>query len=349
MPEWLYEDGIGEARAALVENGEILEAAIERPHTGPRQGTVARARFQGQLVGRRTALVDLTGYGEAVLSPVPAGAGQGQKLTVEVVREMIFLRHVFYEGRSFKSPKVKAVPADTPLVAGPALRERLATSGHPVRELRSLGPDELEAAGWSELIEQAISGKVEFPGGALLIQLTEGMTVIDVDGHFEPDALSIAGAQAAARAIRRMGLAGSIAIDLPSATGREARKRAAEAFDAEMSGAFERTAVSGWGLLHVIMPRRRASLMELLQGDQHIAAAMTLYRRAERDPRIGPVRITASQDVLTAFGRHAGNDAELERRRGAAVHWEIKNSLPTWSGYVHVLRDPDDLKDDDDD
>ena len=31
MAEWLYEEGIGENRAALVEGGQILEAAIELP------------------------------------------------------------------------------------------------------------------------------------------------------------------------------------------------------------------------------------------------------------------------------------------------------------------------------
>src|SRR3546814_7852046 len=30
LPEWLYEEGIGESRAALVHKGEILEAYVER-------------------------------------------------------------------------------------------------------------------------------------------------------------------------------------------------------------------------------------------------------------------------------------------------------------------------------
>ena len=40
MAEWLYEDGIGERRAALVEDGEIIEARIERDGEGPRVGAV---------------------------------------------------------------------------------------------------------------------------------------------------------------------------------------------------------------------------------------------------------------------------------------------------------------------
>ena len=37
MAEWLYEEGIGEARAALIEKGRIVEALIER------EGEAARA------------------------------------------------------------------------------------------------------------------------------------------------------------------------------------------------------------------------------------------------------------------------------------------------------------------
>ncbi|HWT42993.1 MAG TPA: ribonuclease, partial [Sphingopyxis sp.] len=44
MAEWLYEAGIGEARAALVEDGEIVEARIEREGEGPRPGAILHAR-----------------------------------------------------------------------------------------------------------------------------------------------------------------------------------------------------------------------------------------------------------------------------------------------------------------
>src|SRR4051794_16907223 len=42
LAEWLYEAGIGEARAALVEDGRILKARIELD--GVRAGTVAAGR-----------------------------------------------------------------------------------------------------------------------------------------------------------------------------------------------------------------------------------------------------------------------------------------------------------------
>ena len=52
MAEWLYEAGIGEARAALVADGRIVEARIEREGEGPRIGAILEARLAepGKLV-----------------------------------------------------------------------------------------------------------------------------------------------------------------------------------------------------------------------------------------------------------------------------------------------------------
>ena len=45
LPEWLYEAGIGEARAALIEGDRILEARIEHDDAGARVGMVTTARL----------------------------------------------------------------------------------------------------------------------------------------------------------------------------------------------------------------------------------------------------------------------------------------------------------------
>ena len=59
MPEWLYEAGIGEARAALVADGAIVEAAIERP-SPLRLGTIAPARLV-ELTAGGMGRLDLLG------------------------------------------------------------------------------------------------------------------------------------------------------------------------------------------------------------------------------------------------------------------------------------------------
>ena len=50
MPEWLIERGIGETRAALIEDGEIVEARIELDGVDIAAGTIIAAR----LVHRRS-------------------------------------------------------------------------------------------------------------------------------------------------------------------------------------------------------------------------------------------------------------------------------------------------------
>ena len=89
MPEWLYEAGIGEARAALVENGAITEARMDRSDDRPRAGAIASARLKRKsgLAGRGE--VELDGGAVALLLPIPAGLTEGAPLTVEIVREAI--------------------------------------------------------------------------------------------------------------------------------------------------------------------------------------------------------------------------------------------------------------------
>lgn len=336
LAEWLYEAGIGENRAALVEGGEIIEAQIERDQPWPRAGAVCRARFQAPLVGRQTALIKLDRHGEAVLQPVPESVGPGSRFTVEVTREFIFAPQ-----RRLKQMKARVVPDETPLREGSTLIDRVSATGIPVRKLRAFDPDLLEEAGWSELLEEATSGNVTFPGGALRIEAAEAMTLIDVDGVLEPHFLAVDGARAAGKAISRLALTGSIGIDLPTVGDRSVRKRAAEALDDMIPQPFERTAVNGFGFVQVIRRRERASILDLMQGEPGTAAALALYRRAERDPWRGPLEIVAAHDVVASFGRNARQDAELERRRGAPVNWRVVPSLPIWGGYIARIEDDD--------
>ena len=63
---WLIEDGIGETRAALVRDGEILEAAIELPDA-LRAGAVRAGRLATIIAAGRVGLVALDDGGEALI------------------------------------------------------------------------------------------------------------------------------------------------------------------------------------------------------------------------------------------------------------------------------------------
>lgn len=330
MAEWLHEDGIGEARAALVDAGHIIEAAIEPDDEGPRAGAIVPARLARIVQPGRRAIATLEGGGEALIEPPPPGVTEGARLLVEISRSA-----VIEPGRGKRAVARPAAPGTLPM-PGPDLLARITATGIPVRRLSSHGADELEAAGWSELLDEAATGEIAFPGGALRLSLTPAMSLFDVDGTLAPAELAVAGARAAARAIRRMGITGSIGIDLPTVAGRNERQAAALAFDAELPQPFERTAVNGFGFLQVICRRARPSLPELLRGEPAAAAARALLRQAERASGAGLLRITAAPTVIAAIEARPDWQAELGRRRGLGIALRTDPSLAISAGHVHV-------------
>ncbi len=313
MAEWLYEAGIGESRAALVKDGRILEAAIELHDAGPRVGAVLRARLADR---GPPAIVTLDGDGEAMLVRLPPGLSQGATLLVTVTREAI------PEPGRFKRAKAEPAPADAVPVAGPDLLARIAATGAPVHRLRAHEADALEAAGWSELLDEAATGEIAFAGGALRMTPTPAMTLFDVDGPTSSTPLALAAAPVAAEAIRRHGIGGSIGIDFPTVAGREPRQAVAAALDAALVPPFERTAVNGFGFLQIVRPRPRVSLPELLRADPVGAEARAALRRLERVPPGAPrrhrlpaavlARIVARPDWLAELARRTGTTPDLE-------------------------------------
>ena len=309
MAEWLYEAGIGENRAALVSRGTIWKARIELEGTGARVGAVLDAR----LVDRSTGKIGLEGGGEALCDPLPTGVTQGGRLRVRIVREAIP-----EPGR----PKLpKAVPSDAALVAGADLLDRITATGLPIRTLRAHEPDLLEQAGWSEVLEEAVTGEIAFPGGALRLSPTPAMTLFDVDGAAPLEPLAVAAAHAVARAIERHGIGGSIGVDFPTLASKAARHAIAEAIDAALPQPFERTAVNGFGFLQIVRRRTRPSLPELLRADPAGAEARAELRRIERLPPPPPATHMVTRTVARRLAQQPDWTQELARRIGGTTQF----------------------------
>ncbi|MGF7148925.1 hypothetical protein FHS96_002553 [Sphingomonas zeicaulis] len=330
MAEWLYEAGIGENRAVLVEDDSIVEALIEREGAGLAAGAILSARLTEIVVpGRRGIATTETGE-QALVEPLPPGVTHGATFVAEVMREAIG------EARRAKLAKVRAAPAgETPRPA-PTLAERIAATGTRVTRLTNHGPDRLEAAGWSELLEEATTGEIRFIGGALDVALTPAMTLIDVDGHLPPAALAVAGARAASQAIRRHGIAGSIGIDLPTVPDKSARLAAAEAFDSALPQPFERTAVNGFGFLQIVRRRERRSLPELIQRNPVRAAALALLRTGERAQGAGVRTLVAAPAVIALIAAESAWTDALARRAGTAIALRAEPALAISAAYVET-------------
>jgi hypothetical protein len=304
LAEWLYEAGIGEVRAVLVEEGEIVELRIEPEGGGPRAGAVLPARLLRRADATGRGLVQLEGGQEALIDRVPAGLAEGGSLLVELLREPIPER-----GR-LKPARVRAAEEGSLPAEGATLLDRIHASGDPVTRLQPHEHDRLEALGWSERIDEAASGDFVLSWGALLMALTPAMTLFDVDGTVERAELAKLGAAEAGRVVRRLDVGGSIGIDLPTLESKAARQAAAAALDAVLPQPFERTAVNGFGFLQIVRRRVRPSIPELLAVDPVAAAVRALMRRAERAGGSGARTLVAHPRLIA---RLESEPAWLER------------------------------------
>ena len=323
LPDWLVERGIGETRAVLVDGGEIVEARIELDNAIP-AGTVIEARLTSAgRNGRNATARDESGT-EYLMARAPSGVTEGARLHIEVVREAI-------PGAEHWKRPLAAVTNQSPAAPQP-LAERLAGRLLP---FPPAGRDELGDAGWADLVEEARSGIVDFAGGTLRIHITPAMALIDVDGLLPPEQLAAAGAQAAARAIRRLDMGGSIGIDLPTTAGKSPRLAAAEAIDANLLQPFERTAVNGFGFVQIVRPRRRPSLLETW-ADRAAAEARALLRGAAVDGP-GARRLVAPPAVIAVLQDKPDWVESLARQIGGRVSLRSDPSLPISANHAEQV------------
>ncbi|MEP7316790.1 MAG: ribonuclease [Sphingomicrobium sp.] len=307
MPEYWVERGIGETRHVMVDKGEIVEARIEIDGNVP-AGSILQARL---IRTGRHAIARANGV-EYLLNGGASGKTEGAMTSIIVTREAIGTE-------PWKRPLARLA---SDLAVEP--------STETVQELLFPAPhDRLAEAGWEDLVDEARSGLIAFPGGGLRISVTPAMTLIDVDGTLPVSELAMAGAIASARTIRRHGIAGSIGIDLPTVPGKAARVAIDEAIDAELVKPFERTATNGFGFVQIIRPRRHASLFELAL-DRSPFEARALLRRASR--MSGAVTLSANPAVVAAI--RPDWVAALERQIGGTVTLRADPSLAKASGHA---------------
>lgn len=318
MPEWLIERGIGETRAALVEGGKIVEARIALDGVMP-AGRAVEARLQAIGTNNRNA-VAITADGTEILLPQrPPGVSEGATLQVIITRSRI------PGAEPWKRPIGRAMADEEAEFGGLSLREPL--------PFPPAGNDRLEAAGWSDLLDEARTSTVRFAGGELRLFATPAMTLIDVDGPSPPAELMERGATAAGAAIRRLDIGGSIGIDLPTVAGKRSRQAAAAAIDTALGKhSFERTAINGFGFVQIVRPRHNASLLELAQ-DRAPFEARALLRRGAIHGH-GSTRLVAHPAVIAVLEANPAWLEALARQLGGAVSLRIDPSLPISAGHA---------------
>ncbi|AEI37169.1 MAG: hypothetical protein ABF461_02900 [Zymomonas mobilis subsp. pomaceae] len=311
--EWIIEKGIGETRAALFSDGEIVKARIDPEEQIIRAGSILDVRLS-QITNATGRALAVTEDDQAIwVNGVPRQITQGSSIRVEITRERVFERGII------KPPHARAVTSDTPIQAGLTLEERIKARGYPVSYQSAHQFDRLENAGWSEIIEQAYTGDIDFSGGRLRMALTPALTLFDIDGHLEALDLALKGTEAAAKAITCFDIGGSIGLDLPGLSGKAARQKVAEWIDKYLPPPFDRTGVNGFGFLQIIRPKRRPSLPEQIAAQPIAHRARQLLRQASRAKGAGKRTLTASSLVIDYLERHPEWIKALTRLTAAEI------------------------------
>jgi hypothetical protein len=303
LPEWLIERGIGETRAALVEDDNIIEARVRRDGVIP-AGTILEAKLAA--VAPR---VTVEAGGETFLLPRGvSGVSEGRSLLIEVTRESLGGAEPWKRG-------LARITEEAPRPAPPLAEGREARIGS-----------------WDDLLEEARSGIIPFNGGELRVEPTAAMTMIDVDGWLAPAQLAQVAAWAAARAIRRLDISGSIGIDFPTLGAKQARREVDQVLDEFLTKPSERTAINGFGFVQVVRPRSRASLVELARDRAPFEARALLRRVAAEHP--SPKRIVAHPAVIAVLDKQPLWLDALARQLGGAVGLRADAGVPMSGGYA---------------
>ena len=325
--EWLVEAGIGETRAILLEHGEIRAARVQWDE-GLLPGLIAEAQIVGLGAGGTRGTARFADGAEALVDHLPAGTSQGARLMLRVTRAAIAER-----GRG-KLAQARAAFGEAPCAAPPLID----TLGpEPARVVNAIDTA-FDTAGWADLVDEALSGTIGFPGGSLMVSPTPAMTLIDVDGALPPRALALAAVPAIVAALARFDLAGSIGIDFPTL----AQKADRQAVDVALATALaecgyrgERTAMNGFGFVQLVSRLERPSMIALYAARPVSAAARVLLRRGERVAEPGALLLTAHPAVARAV-RAEWLD-ELARRTGRDVRWAEDASLAPAAAFAQAV------------
>lgn len=319
---WLVEEGIGEHRAIRVEGGISTAARLHWPGALC-AGQIADAQLVARNAGSNRGTARFANGEEALVDRLARSASEGSTLRLEITRPAM--------AETGRMKRAHARISTAPPCPAPSLAEMLERSGYDVKTVHRF-----PVSGWEEIASEAFTRAVDFDGGSLHLSPTPAMTLIDVDGDLPVRQLALAAIPAIASAVQRLDIGGSIGIDFPTLSEKTDRRAVDQALADALSGwPHERTAMNGFGFVHLVARLERVSILHRLNRSRVGAATRLLMRQAEDISDPGAIMLTA-HPALTA---HAKDEwlAELARRTGREIRWQTDPALALEAGFAQAV------------
>lgn len=319
MAEWLVEHGIGESRALLVEDGEVLAAKLHWPGELV-AGVELPAKLVSKTSGSRRGVAAIESGTEVLVDHLPSELTEGSAFTLRISRAPIAER-----GR-LKRAQGRFVPENE---ASTSLGDAPFTIGKVVRQF--------PAGLWGDVWSAASSGSLEFPGGEILCSVTPAMTLIDIDGEAPPRELALKAVPAIAQALSTFDLGGSIGIDFPTLPSKADRRAVDEALaEALADWPHERTAMNGFGFVQLVARLEGPSLLHRFATSRVGMCARAALRIADRAEGTGPILLLAVHPALKAKLKTQWLE-ELAQRTGRQVRIETNPGLALEAPHAQIV------------
>ena len=318
MAEWLVEDGIGEHRAMLVHDGEVLAAQLRWPGE-LLAGSIVEARLLDKKAGSRRGTARDNEGREILVDALPGDTNEGTVVKLEITRAAIAERGRMKRAQGRIAPLGRDL---TPATARPS------DLGKVVRRF--------PPGFWEDLWDRAAPGEVNFVGGSLLFSVTPAMTVVDIDGDLPARKMALAAVAPLTRALRLFDLGGSIGIDFPTLVSRDDRTAVDAALDHALADwPHERTSMSGFGFVHIVARLHGPSLLHRFVMARTGMAVRMALRRAEMVEGPGVTLLTVHPALKAKLAPQWL--AELERRTGRTVRVETDPALAIEAPHAQLL------------
>lgn len=302
---WLIEQGIGETRAILVENGEVVAAKLHWPGEFS-AGQVVEGQLTAKPTGSARGLATTAKGTEILIDKLPQSCTEGSTLPILITRAPIAER-----GRLKR--------AQGRVHDGSPVPPSIFNTGQQVHRF--------PAGLWEEVWHSASCNEIAFAGGSLLISTTPAMTLFDIDGQGSPKELALAAVPAIAGALELLDLGGSIGIDFPTIEAKVERK----AVDTALAQALdhwphERTAMNGFGFVQIVARLEGPSLLHRFATSRVGACARYALRVAEMAEGTGAVLLLTVHPALKAKLKPVWLE-DLARRTGKELRIETSPAL----------------------